>query len=169
MSKEKQEKQNTKADGAKKNVDAQKDTKRAKAAEQNPETAQTEEGLWPIERLKPVLEAVIFAAGDPLPVRRMCQIFGGATKTEVVAALEKLVKECGERGFRLMEVAGGWQFRTAPEHHETVKKLFKEKPRGLSRAMIETLSIVAYKQPATRAELEAVRGVDSSGARCPYT
>jgi segregation and condensation protein B len=63
----------------------------------------------------------------------------------------------------LVEVAGGWQFRTAPEHHAPVRVLFKEKPLRLTRASIETLAIIAYKQPVTRLEIEAVRGVDSSG------
>jgi len=120
-------------------------------------------GLWPVDRLKPVLEAVLFAAADAVPVKRICQLVEGATKPEVTAALEKIQADSTDRGFRLMEVAGGWQFRTAPEHHEMVRKLFKEKPQRLSRAMVETLSVIAYKQPATRAEVEAVRGVDSSG------
>ena len=119
-------------------------------------------GLWPVERLKPVLEAVLFAAADAMHVRRICQIIDGATRPEVAQALERLRTDCEERGFRLVEVAGGWQFRTAPEHHETVRKLFKEKPQRLTRAQMEVLTLIAYKQPVTRAEVEAVRGVDSS-------
>lgn len=119
-------------------------------------------GLWPIERLKPVLEAVLFAAADAIQIRRICQIIDGATKPEVSQALAHLQSDCEQRGFRLVEVAGGWQFRTAPEHHETVRKLFKDKPQRLTRAQMEVLTIIAYKQPATRAEVEAVRGVDSS-------
>ncbi len=119
-------------------------------------------GLWPAERLKPVLEAVLFAAADAMQTRRISEIIEGATRPEVVTALEQLRDECQDRGFRLVEVAGGWQFRTAPEHHETVRKLFKEKPHRLTRAQMEVLTIIAYKQPVSRAELEAVRGVDSS-------
>jgi len=125
--------------------------------------ADTKGGLWSTERLKPVLEAVIFAAADPVPVRRMYQTISGATKAEVVAALAELASDCETRGVRLVEVAGGWQFRTAPEHHETIKKLFKERPYRLTRAGIETLAVVAYRQPVTRAEIEAIRGVDASG------
>jgi segregation and condensation protein B len=120
------------------------------------------DGLWPAERLKPVLEAVLFAAADAMQIRRISEIIEGATRPEVVTALEQLRDECQDRGFRLVEVAGGWQFRTAPEHHETVRKLFKEKPHRLTRAQMEVLTIIAYKQPVSRAELEAVRGVDSS-------
>jgi segregation and condensation protein B len=121
-----------------------------------------EGGLWPVDRLMPVLEAVVFAAADPLPVRRMRDAVEGATTAEVKAALVALQRECSGRGVRLVEVAGGWQFRTAPEHHEVVKRLFKERPFRLTRAAIETMAVVAYRQPVTRAEIEAIRGVDVS-------
>jgi segregation and condensation protein B len=120
-------------------------------------------GLWPVDRLKPVLEAVIFAAADPLSVRRLRDVVDGATTAEVGAALRELQTDFAQRGFRLVEVAGGWQFRTAPEHHAVVKRQFKERPHRLTRAMIETIAIVAYRQPVTRAEIESVRGVDVSG------
>ena len=120
-------------------------------------------GLWPVERLVPVLEAVVFAAADPLPVRRMKDVVEGATTPEIKAALAELQRECSRRGVRLVEVAGGWQFRTAPEQHDVVKRLFKERPFRLTRAAIETLAVVAYRQPATRAEIESIRGVDVSG------
>ena len=119
-------------------------------------------GLWPVDRLAPVLEAVLFAAGDPIQVRRICQVVDGSTKAEVLAALEHLGESYEGRGFRVIEVGGGWQLRTAPEHHDTVRKLFKEKPQRLTRTQMETLTIVAYKQPCTRAEVESVRGVDSA-------
>jgi segregation and condensation protein B len=120
-------------------------------------------GRWPIERLKPVLEAMIFAVADPLSTKRVCDAIEGATSAEVRAAAAALQTDYAERGIRLVEVAGGWQFRTAPEHHAPVRVLFKEKPLRLTRASIETLAIVAYKQPVTRAEIESVRGVDTSG------
>jgi segregation and condensation protein B len=120
-------------------------------------------GLWPVDRLMPVLEAVVFAAADPLPVRRICTVVDGATTAEVKAALAELQRRCAGRGVRLVEVAGGWQFRTAPEQHEVVKRLFKERPFRLTRASIETLAVVAYRQPVTRAEVEAIRGVDVAG------
>ncbi len=110
-----------------------------------------------------MVEALIFASGDSLSLRQITKVVSGASAAEVKAALIALRKEYEGRGCRLAEVAGGWQFRTAPEHHGYVKQLFKERPFRLTRAGIETLSIVAYKQPATRAEVEMVRGVDSSG------
>ena len=66
-------------------------------------------------------------------------------------------------GFLLLEVAGVWLFRTAPEHHVVFKKLFKERPQRLTRAAVETAAIVAYRQPCTRQEIEAIRGVDCGG------
>jgi segregation and condensation protein B len=120
-------------------------------------------GLWPVERLKPVLEAVIFAAADPLAVRRMRDVVEGATAVEIKAAIAALQEDYAPRGIRLVEVAGGWQIRTAPEHHDVVRRLFKERPFRLSRAAIETLAVIAYRQPATRAEIETIRGVDASG------
>jgi segregation and condensation protein B len=120
-------------------------------------------GSWPVRKLKPVLEAVLFAAGDPLTLKRMSEVITGATRVEFNAALKELQSDYESRGIGLIQVAGGWQLRTAPEHQSVVKKLFKERPFRLTRAGVETLAIVAYRQPATRAEIEAVRGVDCSG------
>lgn len=119
-------------------------------------------GRWPVDRMKPVLEAMIFAVADPLTPRRVCDVLEGATTAEVRAAAAALQADYADRGIRLVEVAGGWQFRTGPEHQAPVRQLFKDKPLRLTRAAIETLAILAYKQPVTRAEIEAVRGVDSS-------
>ena len=128
------------------------------------ETASEEDdgdgGLWPVERLKPLLEAMIFAVADPLSPRRVCDALDGATIAEVRAAAAELQADYAEHGVRLVEVAGGWQFRTAPEHHASVRQLFKDKPLRLTRAAVEALAIVAYKQPTTRADIESVRGVD---------
>jgi segregation and condensation protein B len=136
--------------------------KRPRSADDDESGDGEDGGLWPVDRLMPVLEAVVFAAADPLPVRRMRDAVEGATTAEVKAALVALQRECSGRGIRLVEVAGGWQFRTAPEHHEVVKRLFKERPFRLTRAAIETMAVVAYRQPVTRAEIEAIRGVDVS-------
>ena len=119
-------------------------------------------GRWPLDRLKPVVEALVFASGDPLPARRITELVG-ATAAEVAAALEAIAAELDGRGIRLVEVAGGWQLRTAPEHHRVVKQLFKERPQRLTRASLETLAMIAYRQPMTKAEIESIRGVDCSG------
>jgi len=131
----------------------------------DPENAGQENstGLWPVDRLRPLIEALLFAAGDPLPVKRMVDFVEGSTADEVKATLSDLATEYLTRGIRLIEVAGGWQMRTAPEHQRYVRKLFREKPQRLTRAATETIAIIAYKQPVTRQEIEAVRGVDSGG------
>lgn len=120
-------------------------------------------GSWPIDRLRPLIEALLFAAGDPLPAKKMVEFVEGSTLEEVKATLEDLATEYLTRGIRLLEIAGGWQMRTAPEHQRYVRKLFRERPQRLTRAATETIAIVAYKQPVTRQEIEAVRGVDSGG------
>lgn len=125
--------------------------------------AETAAGLWSVDRLRPLIEALLFAAGDPLPVKKMVDFLDGATADEVKAALADLATEYLTRGVRLIEVAGGWQMRTAPEHQRYVRKLFRERPQRLTRAATETIAIIAYKQPATRQEIEAVRGVDTGG------
>jgi segregation and condensation protein B len=110
-----------------------------------------------------VIEALVFAAGDPLPAKKMAEFVEGATLEEVKATLADLATEYLTHGVRLIEVAGGWQMRTAPEHQRYVRKLFRERPQRLTRAATETIAIVAYKQPVTRQEIETVRGVDSGG------
>lgn len=117
------------------------------------------------ERLKRIIESVLFAAAAPVNVRRLVEILGGPSGKEVQAAVKELMQEYapGQRGIQLREVAGGYQFRTARENAEWVRAVFREKPARLGRAALETLAIVAYKQPVTRTEIEAVRGVDVDG------
>ena len=117
------------------------------------------------DRLERIIESVLFAAGTPVSLRRLVEILDGPTTREVLAAVRRLLQEyaLGRRGIQLREVAGGYQFRTARENAEWVRAVFREKPSRLGRATLETLAIVAYKQPVTRAEIEAVRGVDVDG------
>jgi segregation and condensation protein B len=117
-------------------------------------------------RLDSIVESVLFAAGTPLPLRRLVEILGGPTAKEIKASIERLRAEYEGRrgGIQLAAVAGGFQFRTAPENAEWVRALLRERPARLGRAALETLAIVAYKQPATRAEIEAIRGVDADSA-----
>ena len=115
------------------------------------------------ERLLGILESVLFAAGEPLNLARLADVIPGPTRGELRVALRELGvrAERDQRGIRLLEVAGGYQFRTDPAHAEWVRRLFQQKPWRLTRATLETLAIVAYKQPITRAEIEAIRGVDA--------
>ncbi|MCC6848959.1 MAG: SMC-Scp complex subunit ScpB [Deltaproteobacteria bacterium] len=114
------------------------------------------------ERLVGILESVLFACGEPIALGRLMEVIAGPTRAELRAALGALATRTEEdrRGIRLVEVAGGYQFRTAPEHSEWVRRLFQQRPWRLTRATLETLAIIAYKQPITRAEVEAIRGVD---------
>ena len=97
---------------------------------------------------------------------RMVDVLDGPTAKEIKAALERLMAEYNRpgRGIHLLAVAGGYQFRSAPANAEWVRALLRERPARLGRAALETLAIIAYKQPATRAEIEAVRGVDADSA-----
>jgi segregation and condensation protein B len=114
------------------------------------------------ERLIAILESVLFACAEPITLVRLAEVIAGPTRAELRAALaaRKARAEQDRRGVRLVEVAGGYQFRTAPEHAEWVRRLFQQRPWRLTRATLETLAIIAYKQPITRAEIEVIRGVD---------
>lgn len=111
---------------------------------------------------KRIVEALILAAGEPLTAARLAQAVPRLTPARArELALElRADYEREGRGFELAEVAGGFQLRTRPELAEFVQRLEQERPARLSRAALETLAVIAYRQPATRAEVEHVRGVD---------
>jgi segregation and condensation protein B len=112
--------------------------------------------------LRTILEAVLFAAAEPVPLNRLVKLLGAWPRATVKEALDELGQALIEegRGLRLAETAGGLQLRSASECAPWVRRFFAEKPPRLSRAVLETLAIVAYRQPATRGEVEAVRGVN---------
>lgn len=115
-----------------------------------------------MENVKAVIEALIFASDAPLALEKICIILSNVEKTEIKEAFEKLVMEYNERqgGLYLQEVAGGFQFRTRPELSPWIKKLRSTKPHSLSPQAMETLAIIAYKQPIVKSEIESIRGVD---------
>jgi len=117
-----------------------------------------------MDNIPAVIEALIFASESPLPLEKICTVLDGVDKTEVKDALDKLIAAYEERqsGISIQEVAGGFQFRTRPELALWIKKLKGTKPGSLSPAALETLAIVAYRQPIVKAEIETVRGVDVS-------
>jgi segregation and condensation protein B len=117
------------------------------------------------EALKPLIEALIFAADRPISIEKLMNILEGEGREGVRASITELMKEYNEtnRGIVISEVAGGYQMRTRPEFVQWLKKLFNFRFSRLSKAAMEALAIVAYKQPLTRVELEDIRGVDSGG------
>jgi segregation and condensation protein B len=110
--------------------------------------------------LRGVLEALVFASEHPLPAKELSRLAKAELRL-VKALLAELVLEYHPRGFRLEEVAGGFLFRTSPAFAPFVREQVAKKPVRMSRAQIETLAIVAYRQPITRPEVDDVRGVDS--------
>ncbi len=115
------------------------------------------------ERLRAILESLLFAAGEPVPLARLSAVLDNVPREEIKKALAEMVLGHGPRGVVLEEVAGGYQLRTPREHALYVRKLLAAKPPRLSRPLLETLAIVAYRQPITRPEIEQLRGVDSGG------
>ena len=117
------------------------------------------------ENLKSVIEALIFASESAITINSICSILEGVERKEIREAIETLCAEYAERGggFFIEEVAGGYRFRTQSEHSAWLKRLFKIGPPRISKAAMESLSIIAYRQPVTRPELEAIRGVDAGG------
>lgn len=117
-------------------------------------------------RTKAIVEALLFAAEEPLAARRLAGIVEDATPALIEDLIDELDADYVREGraFRIREIAGGYQIVTRPEFAEWVHKLHGpgSAPR-LSQAALETLSIVAYKQPVTRAELESIRGVNVDG------
>ncbi len=119
-----------------------------------------------LAELVSICEALIFVSEEPLPVKSMADVLR-EDKGWVQVAVESLAKEFNERngGLMLREVAGGWQIATRPEHHEHVRAYLKSKPSAkLSLAALETLAVIAYKQPVTVPEILEIRGVQSSSA-----
>ncbi len=117
------------------------------------------------DQLKSILESLLFASEGPLTVARLGEVIDGVERKAIAAALVEMQSEydSAARGFRLSEVAGGYQLRTARENADWVKKLYRDRPARMGKATLETLAIIAYKQPITRAEMEAIRGVDVDG------
>jgi len=120
----------------------------------------------PPDELRPLLEALLFATDSPLTLSLLVETTG-ADAMDVSNALEALREDLDrqERGVQLVEIGGGWLIVTREKHAPWIKKMLQGKRKArLSRAALETLAIVAYKQPVTRPEIESIRGVDSGSA-----
>ncbi len=118
-----------------------------------------------MEDLKNIIESMLFVSEDPLTIDRIKNVLTFADTKEIRNALKVLLDEYESRkgGFFLHEVAGGYQIRTRPEYTEWIKRLVKTNPRRISKASLETLAIIAYKQPVIRSDIEHIRGVDCGG------
>ena len=117
------------------------------------------------DHLKPIVEALIFASPEPVTRKTLCKLLDDEPKEDVEAALAAVREDYSRPGgLQLVEVAGGFQIVTRPEFHEWVRKLFHERTTSkLSVQALETLAVIAYKQPVTAAEIAEIRGVTSSG------
>jgi len=115
--------------------------------------------------LSAIIESIIFAADSALSLDRLCEMLPEYDRSAIKAALTNLVEfhEGRGGGFGLAEVAGGWQFRTSPALQEYVVRHIKTRTAKFSQSALETLAIIAYRQPITRAEVEHLRGVDCGG------
>ncbi|MEW5756701.1 MAG: SMC-Scp complex subunit ScpB [Pseudomonadota bacterium] len=113
-------------------------------------------------QLKNILESALLAAGQPLSIDRLLALFvdeNQPSRDEVQTALSALEEDYAQRGIELKEVANGYRIQVKSEMAEWVSRLWDERPQRYSRAVLETLALIAYRQPITRAEIEEVRGV----------
>lgn len=110
--------------------------------------------------IKHVLEAALLVAGEPVPVAQLARLFDPALPTDTVRALlEELAQDWTSRKVELVQVASGWRFQGRRDVQPYLDRLAPEKPPRYSRAVMETLAIIAYRQPVTRGDIEAIRGV----------
>lgn len=139
----------------------------ATASADDPVPAEAELSASPeVVRLAGIVEGLLFAAGAPVALPKLSDALQGPSKAEIAAALKHLAArlEDEERGIRLVQVAGAYQLRSATVHGPWIRRLLNAKPPRLSRPMLETVAIVAYRQPCTRIEIESIRGVDADAA-----
>ena len=117
------------------------------------------------EEIKSAIESLLFVADGPQTLQRLGEVLDGVDKQALQDAVNDLQSELDSqnRGVQLVEVAGGYQLRTAKANADWVKKFLGGRPARMGKATLETLAIVAYRQPITRAEIEAIRGVDVDG------
>jgi segregation and condensation protein B len=118
----------------------------------------------PLERVQQALESLLFASPEPVSTHRLAKALG-VPESLVEEEMEKLIKSysSNQRGITIVKVADGYQMCTHPDFAPFVARLLEAAPMRLSRAALETLSIIAYKQPVTLPEIDAIRGVNSAG------
>jgi segregation and condensation protein B len=118
-----------------------------------------------MEDIKNIIESLLFVAEEPLTIDSIKKVLDSADSNAIRNVLNELSSEYEARkgGFFLREVAGGYQIRTRPEYSQWIRRLLRPNPLRLSNAALETLAIVAYKQPVIRSDIEHLRGVDCGG------
>lgn len=118
-----------------------------------------------VAQLKAIIEALVFASPEPLTPKMLFKLLSDEPKDDVLAAVRALEQDYQQRGgLHLTEVAGGFQITTRPEFHEWVRRMFHERTtQKLSVQSLETLAVIAYKQPVTAAEIGEIRGVNTTG------
>ncbi|MFP4560244.1 MAG: SMC-Scp complex subunit ScpB [Thiohalorhabdus sp.] len=117
------------------------------------------------DKLRRIVEAALFAAQEALSVAQLQRLFDDEAapgRASLEGVLSKLQEEYADRGVRLVDTGGGYQFQTHPDTNPWVHRLHQSRPPRFSRAVLETLAIIAYRQPATRSEIEDIRGVTLS-------
>jgi segregation and condensation protein B len=115
-----------------------------------------------IDQLKPIIEAALLAASQPLSIAQLSELFveeDEVDRAQIAMALEQLAEACEGRGVELKEVASGFRYQVRQSVHPWVSRMWTEKPSRYSRALLETLALIAYRQPITRPEIEQIRGV----------
>ena len=129
------------------------------------ETQQTEQPATASAELKAIVEALIFASPEPVTLKTLYKLLSDEPREDVAAAVKALVAEYAQRpGLQVVEVAGGYQIVTRAELHEWVRRLFHERStQKLTVQALETLAVIAYKQPITAVEISEIRGVNTSG------
>ena len=130
------------------------------------ETNETEKQPRTVSEIISIVEALIFVADEPLTIKILAEVLEEDAET-IAAAIEELKQEYEQResGLQIREIAGGWQISTRTEFHEEILKFLKTRPSAkLSLAALETLAVIAYKQPATIPEILEIRGVQSASA-----
>ncbi|HET9578459.1 MAG TPA: SMC-Scp complex subunit ScpB [Usitatibacter sp.] len=127
---------------------------------QGAEPQETAPAQVDIAHVKRVLEAALLSSAEPLGVQQLRRLFGGQVDADNLRkVLDELKAEWSERSIELTAVASGWRFRVKPEYQQFLDRITNEKPPRYSRAVLETLAIVAYRQPVTRGDIEEIRGV----------
>ena len=121
---------------------------------------QTSEPMSDLTEIKQVLEAALLVAGEPVPIAQLARLFEPALDADLVRKLlDELREDWNGRKVELVQVASGWRFQGRPGVQTYLDRLSPEKPPRYSRAVMETLAIIAYQQPVTRGDIEAIRGV----------